>query len=149
METPTFWASSCFSKLMKPKPRDCPLLSLITFTLCVFPRKDQTGLAGSQRKGQQGPFLPIEVPRNPGDGGGEPSSHQTWAWKKSDSVPPSPLGSMPTKLGEEVLEALLIHVHVQVLHVDVGESQGPSPQLCLPLLARLEVTYETVHTSTE
>lgn len=56
---------------------------------------------------------------------------------------------MPTKLGEEVLEALLIHVHVQVLHVDVGESQGPSPQLCLPLLSRLEVAHEAVDTSTE
>lgn len=56
---------------------------------------------------------------------------------------------MPTKLGEEVLEPLLVHVRVQVLHIDVGEPEGPSPQLCLPLLSRLEMAYKAVDTSTE
>jgi hypothetical protein len=55
---------------------------------------------------------------------------------------------MPTKLGEEVLQALLVHVRVEALHVDVGELQGPSPQLRLPFPARLEVTNVAVGTPT-
>lgn len=55
---------------------------------------------------------------------------------------------MPTKLGEELLQAPLIHVHLEVLHIDVGELHGPSPQLGLPLLSGLEVANEAVHTPT-
>lgn len=57
-----------------------------------------------------------------------------------------PLGNTPTKLGEEVLQALLVQIHMEVLHINVGELHGPRSQLCFPLPSGLEVANEAADT---